>query len=164
MTTPLVPRWWQSRLSVHTIYLEEADSSQDIHSVQFSDCSDLILPISITSLSSQCFHCSQGSGGWWVHHGTATLCISSNYYSFSRLDIGDSIREYMLAMNALIPVSIYVLIEVQWAQKIASPKHTQVVTNIHQVSIHTIDQHHHIFWESIITNVIIIPWDLQEFL
>ena len=53
------------------------------------------------------------TGGWWVHHGIATLCISSNYYSFSRLDIDDSIREYMLAMNALIPVSIYVLIEVQ---------------------------------------------------
>jgi hypothetical protein len=54
------------------------------------------------------------TGGWWVHHGTATLCIiSSNYYSFSRLDIGDSIREYMLAMNALVPVSIYLLIEVQ---------------------------------------------------
>ena len=97
--------------------LDIGDSIREyMHSVQFSDCSDLTLSdINHQFVKSvlPLFTGQSRTGGWWVHHGTATLCISSNYYSFSRLDIGDSIREYMLAMNALIPVSIYVLIEVQ---------------------------------------------------
>jgi hypothetical protein len=47
-------------------------------------------------------------------------------------------------------------------RKSSQPNNTY--TWIHQVSIHTMDQHHHIFWELIIINVITVLWDLQEIL